>query len=40
MIAFIKGILDTVLEDRIYVDNRGVGFEIFVPGSVFAAGGK
>ncbi len=35
MIAFIKGILDTVLEDRIYVDNRGVGFEIFVPGSVF-----
>ena len=34
MIAFIKGILDTVSEDRIVVDHQGVGFEILVPGSV------
>lgn len=34
MIAFVKGILDTVREDRIVVENNGVGFEIFVPGSV------
>lgn len=34
MIAFIKGILDTVSEDRIVVENQGVGFEILVPGSM------
>lgn len=34
MIAFIKGILDTVSEDRIVVDHQGIGFEILVPGSV------
>ena len=34
MIGFIKGLLDSVLDDRIYVDNQGVGFEIFIPGSV------
>lgn len=34
MIAFIKGVLDTVSEDRIVVDHQGIGFEIFVPGSV------
>lgn len=34
MISFVKGILDSVLDDRIYVDNQGVGFEIFIPGSV------
>lgn len=37
MIAFIKGILDTVSEDRIIVENQGVGFEILVPGSVAQA---
>lgn len=34
MIAFIKGVLDTVSEDRIVVDHQGIGFEILVPGSV------
>lgn len=37
MIAFIKGILNTVSEDRIIVENQGVGFEILVPGSVAQA---
>jgi Holliday junction DNA helicase RuvA len=36
MIAFVKGELDTVLEDRIVVDNQGVGFEILVPMSVIS----
>lgn len=34
MLAFIKGILETVSEDRIVVDHQGIGFEILVPGSV------
>ncbi len=34
MIAFVKGILDTVEEDRIFVENQGIGYEIYVPGSV------
>ncbi|MCI5731397.1 MAG: Holliday junction branch migration protein RuvA [Eubacterium sp.] len=34
MIAFVKGILDSVSEDRIVVENQGIGFEILVPGSV------
>ena len=34
MIAFVKGILDTVDADRVVVENQGVGFEILVPGSV------
>lgn len=37
MIGFIKGILDTVKEDRILVENNGIGFEILVPGSVASA---
>ncbi len=37
MIGFVKGVLDTVREDRIYVDNNGIGFEILVPGSVASA---
>ncbi len=37
MIAFIKGILDTVSEDRIVVENQGIGFEILVPASVAQA---
>ena len=34
MIAFVKGILDDIMEDRVWLDNNGVGFEIYVPGSV------
>lgn len=34
MIAFVKGILDTVEEDRIVIDNQGMGLEILVPGSI------
>lgn len=37
MLAFVKGILDTVAEDYIVVENRGVGYEILVPGSVVQA---
>lgn len=34
MIGFVKGLLDTVSEDKIIVENNGIGFEILVPGSV------
>lgn len=34
MIAYIKGILDTIEQDRIVVENQGMGYEILVPGSV------
>lgn len=34
MIAFVKGILDTVEENRIVIDNQGIGLEILVPGSI------
>lgn len=34
MIAFIKGILDTLAEDYIVVENHGIGYRILVPGSV------
>ena len=34
MIAFVKGILDTVEEDRIVIDSQGMGLEILVPGSI------
>ncbi len=37
MIAFVKGILDSISEDRIVVENQGIGFEILVPGSVVQA---
>lgn len=37
MLAFVKGILDTVREDYIIVENRGNGYEILVPGSVIQA---
>ena len=33
MIAFVKGILDSVSEDKIIVENQNIGFEILVPGS-------
>lgn len=36
MIAYIKGILDTVEQDRIVVENQGMGYEILVPGSVLS----
>lgn len=34
MIYFVKGILDTVNENQIVVENQGIGFEIMVPLSV------
>ena len=34
MIAFVIGILDSVSEDKIIVENQNIGFEILVPGSV------
>lgn len=37
MIAFVKGLLDTVAEDHIIVENQGMGYEILVPGSVVQA---
>lgn len=37
MIAFVKGMLDTVAEDYIIVENQGIGFELLVPGSVVQA---
>lgn len=36
MIYFIKGMLDTVGENEIVVENQGIGFEILVPLSVLA----
>ena len=36
MIAYIKGILDTVEQDRVVVENQGMGYEILVPGSVLS----
>lgn len=37
MIQFVKGILDTVSESQIVVENQGIGFEILVPMSVVSA---
>ena len=37
MIAFVTGNLDTVAADHIVVENRGIGYEILVPGSVVQA---
>lgn len=37
MIAFVKGILDTLDENSIVVENSGIGYEILVPGSVIQA---
>lgn len=37
MIHFIKGVLDTVGENQIVVENQGIGFEIMVPMSVVSA---
>ena len=34
MIALVKGILESVEEDRVVVETGGIGFEILVPGSV------
>lgn len=34
MIAYIKGVLDTITEDYIIVENNGIGYKILVPGSV------
>ena len=37
MIAFVKGILDTLDENSIVMENNGIGYEILVPGSVIQA---
>ncbi len=37
MIQFVRGILDTVSESQIVVENQGIGFEILVPLSVVSA---
>ena len=37
MIAFVKGILDIVEEDRIIIDLQGMGLELLVPGSILPA---
>lgn len=37
MIAFVKGILDLVEEDRIIIDHQGMGLELLVPGSILPA---
>lgn len=37
MIQFVRGILDTVSENQIVVENQGIGFEILVPLSVVSA---
>lgn len=34
MIAFIKGILQEVREDKIVIENNGMGYNILVPGSI------
>lgn len=37
MIQFVRGILDTVSENQIVVENQGIGFGILVPLSVVSA---
>ena len=34
MIGYVRGYVDTVFEDKVLIDNNGIGYEIFVPGSV------
>lgn len=34
MIAFVKGILEYIEENRVVIDHQGIGFEVFVPASV------
>lgn len=36
MIRFVKGILEEKTDSKIIIDNNGLGFEVFVPGSVLA----
>ena len=36
MIAFVKGFLDTVLENAVLVENNEIGYEVKVPGSVIS----
>ncbi len=33
MIGYIKGTVDSIFEDRVLVENNGIGYEIYVPGS-------
>lgn len=36
MIGFIRGIIDEKLEDRLIIDNQGIGWQIFVPSGLLA----
>ena len=36
MIGYVKGILEEADDQCIIVDNHGIGYRIFVPGSVFS----
>ncbi|MCR4654181.1 MAG: Holliday junction branch migration protein RuvA [Eubacterium sp.] len=33
MIGFIKGVIEEITEDSVVVDNNGIGWQVFVPGS-------
>ena len=37
MIGYVRGIVDSVYEDRAIIDNNGIGYEIFVTGSDLSA---
>nr|WP_027871013.1 Holliday junction branch migration protein RuvA [[Eubacterium] cellulosolvens] len=36
MIGFIKGTIEEITEDSVVVDNNGIGWQVFVPGSSLA----
>lgn len=38
MIGYIKGIVEEVAADHIVLENGGIGYEIFIPSSVYDAG--
>ncbi|MDE6698419.1 MAG: Holliday junction branch migration protein RuvA [Lachnospiraceae bacterium] len=37
MIGFVKGKIDSIEEDRVIIDCNGIGYNIFIPGSVAGA---
>ena len=34
MIGFIRGTVDEIMEDSLIIDNNGMGWQIYVPGSL------
>jgi Holliday junction DNA helicase RuvA len=36
MIGFIKGVIEEITEDSVVVDNNGIGWQVFLPGSSLA----